>query len=111
MRRDHPELRDCGPVGERFLTAGMLATLHALARGARRPVRLAGITAFAVAGHAVTNLSSKFHQANLRRYHCPKVEQRLLRRLVREGEVAIACDAARVFSRRRLRRNGETDVG
>ena len=88
-----PELRACGPTHEKFLTAGMLAVLHALGLGARRPLRVAGITAFVAAGHAVTNYSA-FHDANLARYHCVGVERRLLRRLVREGAVALVDDAA-----------------
>ena len=98
MARSYAELRGCGPISERFLTAGMLAVLHALDLGARRPVRVAGITAFLAAGHDVTNYSN-FHEQNLRRYHCVEAERRLLRRLVREGAVSVVCDAARLFAR------------
>ena len=97
MVREYPELAACGPMRERFLTAGMLAVLHALSLGARRPVRLAGVTAFAVAGHAVTNSSWRFHEQQLARYHCVDVERQLLRRLVREGAVRVICDAASLF--------------
>ena len=97
MVDDFAELRACGPTNERFLTAGMLAVLHALRLGARRPLRVAGITAFAAAGHAVTNFSA-FHDANLARYHCVDVERKLLRRLVREGAVSPIDDAAALFA-------------
>ena len=98
MAGSYAELRGCGPITERFLTAGMLAVLHALDLGARKPVRVAGITAFLAAGHDVTNYSN-FHEENLRRYHCVENERRLLQRLVREGAVSVVCDAARLFAR------------
>ena len=91
----YPELRACGQG--KFLTAGMLAVLHALATGARRPVLLAGITAFVAVGHAVTNSSWRFHEQQLARYHCIDVERRMLHRLVRDGAVRVVCDAASIF--------------
>lgn len=95
MAREHLELRECG--SGRFLTAGMLAVLQVLAQGARRPVRLAGVTAFAAPGHAYTNSSWQFHQHQLARHHCIDVERKLLRRLVREGAAQIVCEAAALF--------------
>ena len=103
MVSDYPELAECGRVTERFLTAGMLAVLHALHLGARRPLRVAGITAFAAAGHAITNYT-KFHTTMLARHHCIDVERRLLRRLVREGVVTVVDDAASLLSSSRPQR-------
>ena len=80
-------LRACGPRHERWLTAGMLAVLHALSLGANTPVRIAGITAFTAVGHAVTNGSWRFHEEQLKRYHCADVERQLLRLLMLKGDV------------------------
>jgi len=96
MVREHAELRECGPIGERFLTAGMLAVLHALALGSRRPLSIAGISAYVATGHAAMN-DSAYHQRNLMVFHCIDVERRLLQRLVREGAVVVECEAARLF--------------
>lgn len=101
----HPELRECGR--DRFLTAGMLAVLHALARNARRPVLLAGITAFQSAGHAVTNSSWTFHEQQLERYHCIEIERKLLRKLIDNGDARVICDAAPLFGGVARRPDGE----
>ena len=101
MISQHAELKGCGKASERFLTAGMLAVLHALSLGARKPVRLAGITAFVAQGHAYTENASRFHNQMLRRYHCVEVERALLRRLVREGAVSVVCEAAGLLGKRR----------